>query len=351
MNIVIIDDTEINLALLRHLVDKLGPHTTSTFVDPMQGLSHCLASSPDLLIVDYMMPQLDGVELIRKIRATPGCQEIPILMITASDQISVRHRALHVGASDFLSKPVDNIEFQARVRNMLALRASQKRLEDHASWLAEEVLKATEEIVSRERETIVRLSRAAEFRDPETGAHILRMAHYAWLIAVRLGLPVPQQQLLLDAAPMHDVGKLGVPDHILLKPARLDAAEFETMKQHPRMGHRILSGSQSPLLQMAADIALHHHEKYDGSGYPQGLRGEAIPLTARIVAVADVFDALTSARPYKPAWEISRAVDFLRDESGRHFDPRCVDAFLDDFDAVLAIRDRYRDETLQQATP
>jgi len=269
-------------------------------------------------------------------------------MITANDQLEVRYHALEDGANDFLSKPIDKIEFKARVRNMLALRANQKRLEDQASWLAEEVVKATEEIVGRERETILRLSRAAEYRDPETGAHILRMAHYAWLIAVRLGLPVPQQQLLLEAAPMHDVGKVGVPDHILLKPAKLDTHEFEIMKQHAQMGYRILAGSQSPLLQMAAEVALHHHEKFDGTGYPLGLVGDTIPLTARIVAVADVFDALTSARPYKPAWDIDRAVEFMRAERGRHFDPRCVDAFLHDFDEVLAIRERYRDEATHE---
>ncbi len=262
-------------------------------------------------------------------------------MVTANDELDVRYRALESGASDFLTKPIDRAEFKARMRNMLALRANQKRLEDRASWLAEEVLKATEEILRREREIVVRLSRAAEFRDPETGGHIQRMAHYTWLIAVRLGLPLEQQELILEAAPMHDVGKVGIPDHILLKPGRLDPAEFEIMKQHAAKGHQILDGSSSPLLQMAATIALSHHEKYDGTGYPQGLAGEAIPLVGRIVAVADVFDALTSARPYKPAWGIDQAVSFMRGQRGLHFDPQCVDVFLDRFDEVLAIRERF----------
>ncbi len=342
MQIVLIDDVEANLLLLRHFIEQLGePHEVASFVDPQAALLHCERAAPDLVIVDYMMPVLDGIEFTRRLRALPGRADLPVLMVTANDEVDVRYRALESGASDFLTKPLDKVEFKARMRNMLALRASQKRLEDRASWLAEEVLKATDEILRRERETIVRLSRAAEFRDPETGGHIQRMAHYAWLIAVRLGLPVEQQQLILEAAPMHDVGKVGIPDHILLKPGRLEPDEFEIMKQHASKGHQILDGSSSPLLQMAATIALSHHEKYDGSGYPQGLTGEAIPLVGRIVAVADVFDALTSARPYKLAWGIEQAVSFMRAQRGRHFDPQCVDVFLERFDEVLAIRERF----------
>jgi len=290
------------------------------------------------------MPELNGIDFIQRFRATPGRADIPVLMVTANDELTVRYSALEAGANDFLTKPLDKIEFRARMRNMLALRANQKRLEDRASWLAEEVLKATDEIVRRERETILRLSKAAEFRDPETGAHIQRMAHYSWLIAVRLGLPPEHQRLILEAAPMHDVGKVGIPDHILLKPGRLDPAEFDIMKQHPVIGHKILADSGSPLLQMAAVIALSHHEKFDGSGYPHGLAGEAIPLVGRIVAVADVFDALTSARPYKLAWDVDTAVELMRSQRSIHFDPQCVDAFLERFDEVLAVRQRFADE-------
>lgn len=345
MQIVIIDDVEANLLLLRHFIGQLGePHEVLSYTDPQQALAHCQAAAPDLVIVDYMMPVLNGIELIERFRATPGRADIPVLMVTANDELEVRYRALESGANDFLTKPLDKIEFRARTRNMLALRANQKRLEDRAGWLAEEVLKATDEIVRRERETILRLSKAAEFRDPETGDHIQRMAHYAWMIAVRLGLPLEQQQLILEAAPMHDVGKVGIPDHILLKPGRLDEAEFAIMKQHPVMGHQILADSGSPLLQMAAVIALSHHERFDGTGYPLGLKGEAIPLVGRIVAVADVFDALSSARPYKAAWDLGRVLEFMRAQRGLHFDPRCVDVFLDCMDEVQAVRERFAAE-------
>lgn len=342
MQIVIVDDVEANLLLLKHFISQLGePHEVAAFTDPQQALAHCQGAVPDLVIVDYMMPELNGIDFIQHFRATPGRADIPVLMVTANDELTVRYSALEAGANDFLTKPLDKIEFRARMRNMLALRANQKRLEDRASWLAEEVLKATDEIVRRERETILRLSKAAEFRDPETGDHIQRMAHYSWMIAVRLGLPLEQQQLILEAAPMHDVGKVGIPDNILLKPGKLDDAEFAIMKQHPVIGHQILSESGSPLLQMAAVIALSHHEKFDGSGYPLGLRGDAIPLVGRIVAVADVFDALTSARPYKPAWDMERAVTFMRAQRGVHFDPQCVDVFLDRLDEVETVRRRF----------
>ena len=342
MKIVIIDDVEANLLLLQHFIVQLGgKHEVLKFTDPQLALRHCQQECPDLIVVDYMMPQLSGIGFIQAFRALEGRKDIPVLMVTANDEIQVRYDALEAGANDFLIKPLDKVEFRARTRNMLALRESQKRVEDRASWLAEEVFKATEEVLRRERETIVRLSKAAEFRDPETGDHIQRMAHYSWMIAVRMGLALDEQQLLLEAAPMHDVGKVGIPDHILLKPGKLDHDEFEVMKQHPVIGHQILADSTSPLLQMAAQIALSHHEKFDGSGYPLGLKGEAIPLVGRIVAVADVFDALTSVRPYKPAWEFERAVQLLRDQRGLHFDPECVDAFLGQLDAIRAVRERF----------
>jgi len=345
MNVVVVDDTQINVTLLSHLISgKLQDCTALGFLDPIKGLDWSLENVPDLLIVDYMMPELDGIEFIRRFRAAPGREDIPILMITANDQVEIRHNALEAGANDFLTKPIDKAEFVARSRNMLSLRRGQRRMADHAAWLAEEVKKATADILARERETVIRLSKAADSRDPETGAHILRMAHYSKLIAAHLGLSVEDQETLLEAAPMHDIGKVGIPDNILLKPGRLDVPEFEIMKRHAIIGFQILDGSQSSMLQSAAQIALSHHEKYDGTGYPKGLKGEEIPIFARICAVADVFDALTSERPYKKAWEDERAIALLTEGKGTHFDPACVDAFLAEWAGVIEIRTRFKDE-------
>lgn len=349
--VLIIDDTEINLILFGALIKKLDNCQSHSFASPLDGLAWAATHTPDLVIVDYMMPDIDGLEFIQRFRALPNCADVPILMITANDQKQVRYRALDSGANDFLAKPVDKVEFLARAKNMLSLSSARRKLADHAEWLSSEVRKATEVILQRERDTVFRLCKAAEFRDPETGAHILRMAHYSQLIAKKLGLPPDEQELLLEAAPMHDIGKVGITDNILLKPGRLDAAEFEIMKQHAAFGYELLKNSNSRVLQAGAEIALGHHEKYDGSGYPQGLKGEAIPIFSRIVAVADVFDALTSERPYKKAWSLEQAVDFLNAGSGTHFDPQCVQAFLDGFDDVLAIRDRYQEEEEFSFTP
>lgn len=350
MNVVVVDDTPINVTLISHLVGRLDDSVAIGFTVPEEGLAWCIEQVPDLVIVDYMMPELDGIEFVKRFRACPGREDIPLLMVTANDHIEVRHRALDAGANDFLTKPIDKAEFMSRTRNMLSLRRAQRKLEDKAAWLAEEVRKATAEILARERETIVRLSKAADSRDPETGAHILRMAHLSKLIAAGMGLSLADQDMILEAAPMHDIGKVGIPDNILLKQGRLDVAEFEIMKQHAIMGYNILNGSESPMLQAAAQIALAHHEKFDGSGYPNKLAGEAIPIFARICSVADVFDALTSERPYKPAWDDQRAIAMLRDGAGTHFDRRCVEAFLADWDGVLAIRERFKDDESEKSS-
>jgi putative two-component system response regulator len=343
MQIVIVDDNPVNLKLMESLVRRVGDCEPLLFQNPATGLEWCLGNVPDLLIVDYMMPPPDGLEFIRQFRANPRNADIPVLMITADHEKQTRYAALETGANDFLTKPIDGAEFRARLRNMLALRRSQRSLADRAAWLAEKVAEATQEILEREREMIVRLSRAAEFRDPETGAHIQRMANYSRLIAQQLGLSQQEQELILRAAPMHDVGKIAIPDSILLKPGRLDEEELKIMRTHAEKGYEILQGSKSSLLDSAALIAWTHHEKWDGSGYPRGLKGEDIPLHGRIVAVADVFDALTTERPYKKAWEIGRAVQFLQDGAGTHFDPDCIQAFLARLDDALAIRERFQD--------
>lgn len=341
---IIVDDSDLNLVLFKHLVARIEGLVPVCFDASQKALEWSAVNDVDVVIVDYMMPAPDGLEFIRSFRAMSGKSDVPIIMITANDQKEVRYAALNVGATDFLTKPVDKTEFIARVRNIGQLRRSRRLLADRAALLAEEVAAATVTIVERERETIFRLSKAAEYRDPETGSHIHRMAHFSVLIAERLGFSPEQQRLLLEAAPMHDIGKVGVPDHILLKPGRLLEEEFAIMRQHPEIGYQILCDSVSPILDAAATIALTHHERFDGTGYPRRLVGEGIPIHGRIVAVADVFDALTSVRPYKTAWTDDTAKEYLRAQSGLHFDPACVSAFLSAWPDVLRIRARFSDD-------
>lgn len=343
MRVIIVDDNRTNLLLFQGLVSQLPGCESLTFDNPVKAVEWCTDNGGDLVLTDYMMPEMDGIELIARVRAMPAMGDVPVVMVTTTDLKEVRYEALQKGATDFLNKPVDATEFMARMTNLLELRRNQIRLKDHASWLAEEVAKATESLVERENEIIWRLSKAAEYRDPETGAHILRMANYCRLISEVMELPWEQQDIIFRASPMHDIGKVGIADDILLKPGRLTPEEFEQMKAHTTIGQAILRNSPSQLLAVAAEIAISHHEKFDGSGYPNGLKGEQIPLTGRICAVADVFDALTSARPYKEPWPVEKAQEFIRENAARHFDPRCVDAFFERFDEALEIKARYKD--------
>jgi response regulator RpfG family c-di-GMP phosphodiesterase len=343
MTIVVIDDTLANLTLTSAMVNRIEGGRAVPFSDPSKALAFCTSTTPDLVIVDYMMPQMDGLEFIERLRKHAGLEELPILMITSETEREVRYRALELGATDFLQKPLDKVEFQARIRNALFVRRAFLAQVERSRTLSDEVTAATAVIRARELETILRLARAAEYRDPETGLHILRMAQYSVMIARHLGWTRQPLDYLLHAAPMHDVGKVGTPDQILLKPGKLTAEEFETMKEHAMIGWLILRDSSSPILQLAAEIAYTHHEKVNGSGYPRGLVGEDIPEVGRIVAVADVFDALTSVRPYKPAWSMEKAVAMLVEGRGSHFDPRCVDVFVGDLDEILAIRAAYDD--------
>lgn len=343
MNIVIVDDNAVNLMLMAALARSATGHEPLRFDDPVTGLAWCREHGADLIVVDFMMPRMDGLQFIEAVRTTPHLADVPVVMVTATGQGDVRRRALEVGATDFLTKPVDSTEIKLRLRNLLQLRQAQNLLRSHASMLADEVHRATMAILLRERDLIVRLSRAAEFRDPETGGHIQRMAHYAAVIARQMGQPEGYAQDLLTAAPMHDVGKLGTPDHILLKKGRLDDDELVEMHRHAEIGGRILADTDSPLLMLACEIAMTHHEKYDGSGYPLGLKGSQIPLGGRIVAVADVFDALNSHRPYKRAWSLQDSRAYVEEHSGSHFDPSCVAAFIKGWDEVVAIRARFPD--------
>jgi two-component system response regulator RpfG len=340
--ILIIDDQFTSRQILEELVSSLGRDiVTESFADPLTALAWVHTNQPDLVLTDYKMPSMNGVEFTRRLRAL--YMDVPLVMVTSMEDREIRYQALEAGATDFLTKPVDHTECRARCHNLLTLRRQQLIIKDRAHWLEDKVNQATQEIRTREQETLLRLAKAGEYRDEETGYHVLRMARFSSLIAERLGLSEEERHVIETAAPMHDIGKIGTPDNILLKPGKLDAEELAIMRTHARIGYEILKDSPSKYLQMGAVIARGHHEKFDGSGYPDGLAGEAIPLPARIVAVADVFDALTSERPYKHAWSIQDALQYLQTEQGRHFDPTCVQAFLAQLDKVLHIRRQLQD--------
>ncbi len=344
MNILIVDDNATNLVLLRALSAQVSPLPVQAFDDPFAALDWCRREPLALAIIDYMMPGMDGVALTRCLRRLPDTATVPVVVVTAQRDRAVRERALDAGATDFLTKPLDSIEFKLRVRNLLELSRSRRELEARSHWLACEVTAATATVARREQELVERLARAAEFRDPETGAHIARMARFSRLIAEGLGMDRDFCDAVMTAAPMHDIGKLGTPDHILLKPGRLTEEEMVVMRRHAAIGAHILSGSSSPLLELARTIALHHHEHFDGSGYPDGLRGTQIPIAARIVAVADVFDALTSVRPYKRAWTLDEGRHTIESGIGTHFCADAVRAFLARWPDILRVRQEFPDE-------
>ena len=342
--VVIVDDRGTARSLLEGLARTLEPGVVvSSHDDPLEALAQMQLETPDLIITDYRMPGMDGIEFTRRIRAERRLADVPIIIVTVVEDRQVRYQALENGATDFLTRPIDPQECRARCLNLLALRRSQKLVADRAQWLEEQVMQVTRDVRTRERETLMKLAKAGEYRDEDTGNHIVRMAKYARLIAEELRLSAAECDEIEAAAPMHDIGKIGIPDQVLLKPGVHSADEREIMRRHPLIGHEILAGSPSRYLQMGAVIALGHHEKFDGSGYPQCLAGEDIPLPARIVAVADVFDALTSDRPYKRAWSFEDALGYVRAESGKHFDPACVRAFELRIGDVAAIMRELRD--------
>jgi two-component system response regulator RpfG len=344
--VLIVDDRSTARSLLEGLARTLEPGVVvDCFADPHEALAHMQQATPDLIITDYRMPGIDGIEFTRRVRAERRLLDVPIIIVTVVEDKQIRYQALESGATDFLTRPIDPQECRARCINLLALRRSQKMLSERAQWLEVQVMQATREVHTRELETLLKLAKAGEYRDQETGNHILRMAKYARLIAEELKLTAMECDEIEAAAPMHDIGKIGIPDHILRKPGPFNAEEQAIMRRHPLIGHEILVGSPSRYLKMGAVIALGHHEKYDGSGYPQGLGGESIALPARIVAVADVFDALTSKRPYKGAWSFQDALDYVQKESGKHFDPACVHAFRQRIDAVAGIMRELGDAT------
>jgi response regulator RpfG family c-di-GMP phosphodiesterase len=336
MRVLIVDDSSTNVAMMNALVRVAGAEPFS-FNDPIAALVEGANIKPDLAIVDYQMPSMNGIELTAALRMESWARDIPIVMITSNEESAIRHRALEAGSTDFLRRPIDPIEVKARIKNLLKLSEAQKKIADKASWLADEIAKATRMISDREAEIIMRLARAADYRDGDTGSHIVRMSLYCSVIAQGLNLDKAQCDLIYRAAPLHDVGKIGISDNILLKAGPLDPEERLQIEKHTLFGEAILSGSSSDLIKAASEIAAAHHERWDGTGYPRKLKGEEIPLAARIVAVADVFDALTSQRPYKRAWSLDDARNAIVAGKGTHFDPACVEAFLRNWDVIVGV--------------
>jgi putative two-component system response regulator len=325
------------LDLLKRLVEAEGSVRATTFLNPLEALAAARATNFDIVLTDYEMPDMDGIALIRELRSLPGFSDIPIAMVTSIEADDVRVRALEAGATDFLPKRPQAIEFGVRLRNLIKLGTAVRKLNNQAAELASEVEAATRKLQEREEEIILRLALAVEYRDNDTGDHTLRVAKYSRIIAEKLGLSERLCRDIYLASPLHDVGKVAIPDNILLKPGRLNADEIEIIRTHAAIGGHILADSHCELIQLAAIIAEAHHERWDGSGYPNGLKGDDIPISARIVMVADVFDALTTKRPYKDPMPVQQAREYLEKQKGKEFDPACVDAFLSRWTDVVEI--------------
>lgn len=292
---------------------------------------------PDLILLDIMMPEIDGYEVCQKLKENPLTRNIPVIFVTAKTEIEDEQKGFELGAVDYITKPVSMPLVLARIKTHLALYDQQRELES-------QVIQRTEQIEETRAEIIKRLGRAAEYKDNETGMHVIRMSYYSRFLAEQIGVDPQWAELLFNAAPMHDIGKIGIPDRVLLKPGKLDAEEWAIMQKHVEYGGDILGNHDSELLSLAREVALGHHEKWNGKGYPKGLKGDEIPLSARIVAIADVFDALTSERPYKAAWPIDKVINLLEEESGEHFDPALVPEFLKCLPKVKDIMEEYGDD-------
>lgn len=318
--ILIVDDEKANIRFLEVILQHAGYENIYSTTDSREATSLFCRIKPDLLLLDLSMPYVDGFEVMQNLQPEFESDPIPTLILTADATLPTKHRALQAGAKDFLTKPLDETEVLLRIQNLLEARF-------HSVLLETKVQERTRDLEKAQLETLQRLALAAEYRDDDTGVHTKRVGTIAGQVAHVLGLPAQRVDLILRAAPLHDVGKIGVPDSILLKPGKLTEEEFAIMKRHTIIGAEILSGSTSPWLQLAEEIALTHHERWDGRGYA-GLEGENIPLSGRIVTVADVFDALTHERPYKKAWPIEEAREEIASQSEKQFDPQVVKAFL-----------------------
>lgn len=342
--IMVVDDNLSNLTLLRKLLQSDGYSDITLVSDPFQFMPMYRSDNPDLILLDIKMPGMDGFQIMDLINTEPQqALKPPIIVLTAQNDKEYLLRALNLGATDFLGKPFDRTELLLRVRNVLESQWHKKLLCDQKALLENEVQLRTFELNQTRLAVVQRLGMAAEYKDEETGNHILRMSAICALLARKLQWPEDRVDLILHASPMHDIGKIGIPDAILLKPGKLTPQQWQIMKTHAQIGAELLSGDTSDLMLMAKDIACHHHEKYDGTGYPGGLSGEDIPIAARVAAVADVFDALTSKRPYKEAWSFESAVSYIVENSGKHFDPQLVELFCACLDEVQQIQQNFAD--------
>lgn len=346
--IFVVDDDDAVRESIKRALFLLGYEVIQA-CNGLEALQKVKESPPDVILLDARMPKMDGFETLKRLKEVDDTLFIPVVMLTGLNDLQTRVKAFDMGADDFLAKPVDVMELTARIRSLLRIKAYNDRIRNYHKELESEVAKKTKELrLAYERikdfslETIYRLCRAAEYKDEDTGNHIIRISHYSHTIARKIGLAEDMVEAVYYAAPMHDIGKIGVPDHILLKPGRLEPEEEKIMQRHVIFGKGILEGSNSAFIRLGEEIAYTHHERWDGNGYPVGLNSNEIPISGRIVAIADVFDALTSKRPYKEPFSIEKSYEIIRKGVGTHFDPKVAEGFFEAFDEILAIRDRYK---------
>jgi len=346
VKILIVDDQEYNISLLERILTRAGFKHIYTTMDPHQILPNLIEHSPDIVLLDLHMPGMDGLEALKLIREhTGGDQYLPVLMLTADITPEAKQQGLRAGVNDFLTKPYDRTEVILRINNLLKTRELHLQLQQYNETLEQKVRERTEKLEQAQMEILQVLGRTAEFRDDETGNHTVRVGILSQLIAKQLGYSEEEATMLRLAATLHDIGKIGIPDNILLKPGRFLPEEFEIMKNHTSIGAKILEGSSFAVLKLAGIIANSHHEKWDGTGYPEGLKGEQIPIEARIVALADFYDALTHERPYKQAWTPDETLAEIKRQQGLHFDPKIVNAFIEIYEkyelALMTEEDSY----------
>ena len=333
--ILVVDDTPENIDLLVEILKD--DYKVKAARNGEQGLKIArLTPAPELILLDIMMPGIDGFEVCRQLKQDPTACDIPVIFVTAKITTEDEIHGLELGAVDYITKPISPPVVLARVKTHIALH-------DQNRELGRQVREQTRTINDTRLKIIQRLGRAAEYKDDNTGMHVIRMSHYARVLGRAAGMNDSMADMLLDAAPMHDIGKIGIPDRILQKTEKLDEAEWQVMQTHTDMGTQIIGDDKSELLKMARQVAATHHECWDGSGYPLGLSGEKIPIVGRIVAIADVFDALTSRRPYKDAWTVEKTVSYLQEQSGRQFDPRLVPLFIENLEEVLLLMEQFTD--------